>query len=139
ILPAAAHAIGIREPEAAYEKRAFLAGEAIVGFVGAIAKNQAVFDEFPFDRFDRAAEAWILRGQEPDLSDQQEGGVEGRSVVVLDESVAGRVVTSLQNLGVNLIADRTPFVDRTVGVELLYSFDCTIERHPCHHLRMDEV
>src|SRR5690606_40123673 len=128
ILPAAAHAIGIREPEAAYEKRAFLAGEAIVGFVGAIAKNQAVCDKFPFDRFDRAAEAWILRGQEPDLSDQQEGGVERRPVVVLDESIATGVVTPLQDLRMGLLADRTPLVDRPGAGELLYGCNCTIER-----------
>src|SRR5258708_9086619 len=52
--------VGVGQPEAAGEERAFARLQTVVDLMGVVAPHEAVDQEVALDRLDRAAEAWIV-------------------------------------------------------------------------------
>ena len=76
------------EPERADQEGPLLAGEAVVGLLGAVAEHEAVLGQLLGDRQHRRAAALVALGQEADERDQQVRGVERLGLVVLGEDAA---------------------------------------------------
>src|SRR5579859_4835775 len=95
--------------------------------------------QLTFDRSDRALDAPVLRRQESDLDEQQQGGVELAATVILHERVALRVKPVGADIVVDLLPDGAPMVDRPVEPELLDALDRAVEGDPGHGLGMDEM
>src|SRR5687768_11341858 len=56
----------VGQPEAAGQKRPFTRRQAIVGFAGAVALDEAALDELALNRAYGADDAWVGRRQEAD-------------------------------------------------------------------------
>ena len=86
--------------------------------VGLVAHDQAVPGERAADRLDRAHDAFVLGGQEADQRDQQQARVQTLRAVRLDERLQLGVEAVGADVGVDLLADRAPAVDRARASQL---------------------
>ena len=80
------------EPERAGEELALVAGQAVVGLGGRVARDEAVAAQLAQDRVDRAGHALVGPRQEADERDVQHARVELLRAVVLGERPPLRVV-----------------------------------------------
>ncbi len=79
------------QPERADQERALLAGQAVVGLVGAVAQDEAVLGQVVGDRVStRRAQPLVVAGQEAEDRRQQRRGVERVGVVVLAQHARRR-------------------------------------------------
>jgi hypothetical protein len=79
-------------------------------------------------------------GEEAHDGDLQQRRVDGGLAVGLRERVAFGVVSLRAHLGVDGVAQRTQAIELHVGRSgLLDPADVSVDRHPGHDLRMDEV
>jgi hypothetical protein len=63
------------EPERADQEAALLAGQTVVGLVGAVAQDEAVLPQFGGDRVDRLAKPLVASRQEPEQRREERRGV----------------------------------------------------------------
>ena len=122
------------EPERADEERALVADEAVIGLLGAVAQDEAAFGELVGDRDHGAADALVVGRQKAQQRHQQEGGVEGGGVVVLDEH-APFVDAVLTDVGVDLVGGRAPALFVFGVLAQCGEAGPAIARHPAHQLR----
>ncbi len=79
------------QPERAGQELALAAGQAVVGDVGGVARDEAVVAELTADRVDGRREPVVGRVQQPDQADRQRAGVQRRGAIGLGEGTALRV------------------------------------------------
>src|SRR5690606_7406131 len=60
------------------------------------------------------------------------------AAVVLDEGIATAIETVRADVGVDLVAQRTPALDRPLVPEMLAGPDAPVEGHPAHQPRVRE-
>ena len=134
----AEHDIGVGQPEAAGEERAFFAADPIIDLVGRITQHEAVVDKAPLDRLDRADRARVVDRQEANLRDEEEARVQGLAAIILHEAAALGVEAVFADIGVDRVAQLPPAIDRTFQAEVLGGFDRPVERDPAHEAGMGE-
>ena len=122
------------QPERADREAALLAGQTVVGLFGAVAQHQTVFGEFVGDGQYGGAHSRIIRGQEPQQGNQQQGGVQGVVTVTLSEHPTF-VDTVGQDVGLDLVGDHPPLLRVACRALKVGQFCTAIQRHPAHHLR----
>ena len=126
------------EPEGADCERRLLAGEA-VDAVGDIAVDETVGGELVRDAIGRRPSPRIVVRDEPDDRDHQVRRVQRLGPEGLHE----RAGLGIDALGVDelpdLVSRGAPGFDVALATILLGQFDDAIERHPGHHLRIDEM
>ena len=83
--------------------------------VVAVALHEAVDEELAPHRLERAAHARVVRREEADERDREQARVEPLRAVRLHERAELRVEALLEHLGVDLVADRPPALDRPVA------------------------
>src|SRR4249919_258203 len=93
------------QPERAGKELALAAGQAVVGDVGRVARDEAIVAELAADRVDGTREPVVGRLEQADQPDHQRAGVQRRRAVGLREGVALRVVGPLEDLIVDLGPD----------------------------------
>ena len=130
------------EPERAREEHALAGREAVdvrVLLVGAVALDESAAEELGLDRANRADDALVGRGEEPDERDQEAARVEAIRAEELREGAALGVEPLAQHLVLDLLPHGLPAVERPVATEALDRLDGTVERDPGHDLRVREV
>src|SRR5947208_17140709 len=88
--------------------------------MSAIAEDEAVLHQLALDRFDRASDAWVGRGQEADEREHEEGRVEFARPVRLRKRAELLVLAALADLLVDLVPQPAPAVDGHLESLLLY-------------------
>src|SRR3977135_1831703 len=100
---------GIGEPKRAWEKNAFPSRQSVHVFFVAITKHESILHELAFDRFDRAADAFIACWQKTGAwQNHKHTGVERVGTVELGKRLLFLVVTAFANFEKNLVADLCP-------------------------------
>src|SRR5262249_57938590 len=106
---------------------------------GRVARDEAVPAELARDCIDRSGDALVAARKEADEGDVEHARVELLRPVVLRERAAFGVVALVADLGVDLVANLSPAVERRVELELLRKANGAVEDDPRHHLRVREV
>src|SRR5712692_10850855 len=106
------HRERVREPEAAGQERAFLAGQAVVDPLRPVPQHEPVHHELALDGFDGADDARMGRRQESDLRQQQQRRIEVVRTIGLHEGVAGFAEAALADLVADFLPQRAPALDR---------------------------
>src|SRR5215218_9781523 len=122
----------VDEPEGAGQELALVAGQAVVGLRGRVARDEAVATELARDRVDRPRYAIVGSRQEANERNVQHAGVELARAVVLREGATLGVVSELAYVGVDLVANLLPALERSVQLEALGKPDRAVEDDPGH-------
>ena len=77
-----------------------------------VSEDEAVLHQLAAHRLERAAHPRVVGRQEAEERDRQQARVESLPVVVPDEGAELLVVAALEHLGVDLVANAAPAVDR---------------------------
>ena len=136
---AAEQQVGVGEPEAAGEERAFARRQSVARFQRVVAQHQPVDDEIALDRLDGRAIARIVRLQEADRREQQQAGVEIAAAVGAHEAVARLAPAMRRHVVADRVAHGAPAFHVAGQAEHLGAFDGAVERDPHHRLRVGEV
>src|SRR5579862_1043657 len=139
LLMTAGHPIVVGEPERARNECPLTRRETIDAGLGRIPEHQPFVHEFSFDRGDRRSYARILRGQETDQRNHQQRRVERFRSVILDERITLRIEATAANVAMNLVAERSPAIDRSIAKAVMNLFHRSIDCHPRHHLRVRKI
>ena len=139
IVQSAEHRVGIDEPEAASQKNTLARLQAVVGDGSVIAHHEAVLQQARFDRGHRADEARVLRGNEAEGRQLQQGRIEQPAAIGLHETAERAVKSFLADIVMDRLPDAAPVLHRPVQSEMFDCLDRTIESHPGHDLREREV
>src|SRR4029079_19394187 len=140
LLVPAEQLVAVGEPERTGQEDALPRRPDVDGLLmRAITEDEAVLHQLPLDRFDRASDAWIGRGQEADERKQEEGRVEVARPVRLRKGAELLVVAALADLLVDLVSQSAPAIDGPVESLFLDAPHRAIEGHPRPRLRVHEV
>ena len=126
------------EPERADQERALLAGQAVVGLVGAVAQHEPLLGQLVGDRQHAGPQARVVPGQEPEDRGEQRRGVERVGLVVLAQDAAG-VGAVLEDVGPDLLGRRAPLGGPLAVAADVRELGRAVERHPAHQLRRHVV
>ena len=129
---------GRHQPERADQEGALLARQSVVGLVGAVAHHEPVLGQLLGDRGDRVAHPLVGARQEAEQRGQQGRGVEGVGVVVLAEDAAVADAVG-EDVLLDLVGDRGPFLLELVVVADLGELGGPVECDPAHQLGRDVV
>jgi hypothetical protein len=125
---------GGHEPERADEERALLAGEPVVGLVGAVAQDEAVLGQLVGDREHAGAEPLVVAGEEAEDRGQQRRRIERVGRVVLAQGPAS-VDAVLEDVGADLLGLGGPAARELVVAAQRAELRRAVERHPAHEPR----
>ena len=142
LLAAALQHHHLHEPERAGQERPLAGREAVhvrVLLVRAVPLDEPVLREVALDRGDGGRDARVVDREEADERQEQEARVEPVRAVRLRERADALVEALPAHLGVHLVAQREPPLDRPGATVLLHDPDAAVERDPRHHLRVGEV
>src|SRR5205823_3673849 len=134
----AGHGERLRQPEAAGEERAFVAAQAVGGFI-AIDEFLARRGELAPHCRDGAPHAGVGAGQEPHLGDHEQRGVELGLAIDLHERLADGIPAALQHLGVHQLGLALPAGRVAREAEIGGDARASVQRHPGHDLAEHEV
>src|SRR5262245_8435488 len=98
--------IVVGQPEAAGQERTLRSGQAVGAGLGVVAKHEAIPDQVLLDGGDGGHDAWIGRGQEAEVRNQQHAGVQRVAAVRLREGSDARIEAALADLGMDALAER---------------------------------
>src|SRR5262245_6662672 len=110
----AGHRVSIREPEAARDEDAFAGRQAVFGFLGVIAHDEAVAQQALLYRAYRAEHARIVGRQKTELRNLQQARVERARAIRLDEAIAFSVVAALADFSVDPVANLPPVFELAI-------------------------
>ena len=132
----------VGEPERARQEHALAGREAVDGAVAPrpVAEHEAVRPSARAgSRRPSTRTAGRSAARNPTSGIRSSARVELVGAVRLRERLLALAPRALEHLGVDLVAERAPAVDRPVEAELLVVAHGAVERHPRHHLRVREV
>ena len=132
----------VDEPERREQERALAGRKPVDGvLVGCrVALHEPVDHQLAFDRLDGADDPRIARWQETDSGEHQQARVELIGAVVLHEAVLLFVEPLVAHFGLDLVGDLLPPIGRhPLTARVLDDLHRSVERHPRHDLRLDEV
>ena len=109
--------IGVGEPEAAGEKRAFDRLLFIGDLAGIVPQHESVPHHVFFDRRDGAANARVRGRQEAHRRQQQDAGIEQLRAIGFDERIQPGIKALFADIAMDGIAQPPPAIERRVEAE----------------------
>jgi hypothetical protein len=106
------------------------AGQSVIRRFAVVAKDKSVEEQLLLDTIDRASNARVGGREKPNERHEQETGVDEVGPVGLHECVDAGIESVLADIGMDLISQRAPAVDRPIELALLGAFHRRDPRRP---------
>src|SRR6266550_9321388 len=126
----------IRQPKRAWKKYSFAAWQSIhARFLWPIAQHETILHQFAFNCLDRALDALVTNREKPGERHCKQARIQCIGPINLRESLLLRVIATLANFGMNLIANFLPAIEMLISraATVLDQLNGAIECQPGHH------